>query len=97
MSLTCRSPVIVTVTMPPPAEASIVSLASASWAFIMSACIFWTCLSIWFMFGCGHQLASLSGWISSASNSATKRSTHSLSVGAAAPAPRRRRPRSPST
>jgi hypothetical protein len=25
---------------------------SCSWAFIMSACIFWTCCIIWFMFGC---------------------------------------------
>ena len=35
-----------TVTMPPPADASMTSLASSSWALAMSACIFWTCFII---------------------------------------------------
>src|SRR4051812_13063284 len=47
-----RSPVTFTVTMPPPALASTTSFFSCSWAFIISACICWTCFIIWFMFGC---------------------------------------------
>ena len=39
--------------MPPPAEASTTSSFSCSCAFIMSACICWTCFSILLMFGCG--------------------------------------------
>src|SRR2546423_5821074 len=38
--------------MPPPALASTTSSFSCSWAFIISACICWTCFIIWFMFGC---------------------------------------------
>src|SRR2546423_5963366 len=38
--------------MPPPAVASTTSSFSCSWAFIISACICWTCFIIWFMFGC---------------------------------------------
>src|SRR5206468_1250488 len=45
-SLTTRSPVTLTVTIPPPADASTSSSLSCSWAAIMSCCIFWTCLSI---------------------------------------------------
>src|SRR5438105_3818991 len=35
--------------MPPPAEASTVSCASSSCAFVICSCICWTCFSIWFM------------------------------------------------
>ena len=42
---------IVTLTVPPPALPWTSSSLSFSWAAIMSACIFWTCLSIWFMLG----------------------------------------------
>ncbi len=53
ISFTSRSPETLTVTMPPPAEASTTSSFSCSWAFIISACICWTCLSILFMLGWG--------------------------------------------
>ena len=56
MPLTWRSPETVTVTIPPPAVASTVSSLSFSWAAIISACIFWTCLSICCMFGWGMAL-----------------------------------------
>ena len=45
ISRRCMSPVIVTLTMPPPALASTVSLLSSSCAFAISACICWACLS----------------------------------------------------
>src|SRR4051794_11015600 len=51
-SRSSRSPVTFTVTMPPPALTSTTSFFSCSWAFIISACICWTCFIIWFMFGC---------------------------------------------
>src|SRR5450759_3547623 len=44
--LTSSVPLMVTLTAPPPAEASTNSLASSSWARAMSACILWTRLSI---------------------------------------------------
>ena len=50
-SLSSRSPLILTVTMPPPALASTTSFVSSSWALAMSACIFWTCFIIWLMLG----------------------------------------------
>ena len=50
-SFSSRSPLIFTVTIPPPALASTTSLASSSWALAMSACIFWTCFIIWFRLG----------------------------------------------
>ena len=54
IDLTTRSPETLTVTIPPPAEASTSSCLSCSWAASMSCCIFWTCLSICCMFGgCG--------------------------------------------
>ena len=58
IDLTTRSPETLTVTIPPPAEASTSSCLSCSCAASMSACIFWTCLSICCMFGgCGIRAA----------------------------------------
>ena len=47
IALITRSPETLTVTVPPPAEASTSSCLSASWAASMSCCIFWTCFIIW--------------------------------------------------
>src|SRR5438270_8825943 len=61
-SRTSRSPVTLTLTIPPPALASTTSFLSCSWAFIISACICCTWRSIWFMLGCfGGFGMSLSG------------------------------------
>ncbi len=46
MLLSSMAPVTWTVTMPPPAEASTISLARSSCILAMSACIFWTCFII---------------------------------------------------
>src|SRR3954447_9617148 len=51
IALTTRSPDTLTLTIPPPAEASTSSCLSASWASSMSCCIFWTCFIICCMFG----------------------------------------------
>ena len=53
IDLITRSPVTLTVTMPPPAEASTISSLSDSWAASMSSCIFWACLSSCCMLGWG--------------------------------------------
>ncbi len=45
-SVSSRSPVTFTVTIPPPALASTTSFLSCSWAFTISACICWTCFII---------------------------------------------------
>src|SRR2546423_6203382 len=48
ISVISSPPVALTVTMPPPAEASTVSWASSSWAFDICSCICCTCWSIFF-------------------------------------------------
>src|SRR4051794_12862352 len=51
IDLTTRSPDTLTLTIPPPAEASTSSCLRASCASSMSCCIFWTCFIICCMFG----------------------------------------------